>query len=362
MKAKTKQNIKTGFRSLISNDAVMETAKNTHWWTAVIVGIVAAFLPIIPITVSASQQYGASFLSGYTQNMETYLTKAAMDLNAAGVDFVVADSRLEYRDNDVVQLTNEDGYDLVYEYVSDRDGIHQIEFQVYYTWLSDSKKETKNIYTLIADVIENADNTYVVGTTNPKDIENDSEETEYYLPSYILLSKYGIHARIMKPDSTEAFATPTSFGDWKHTKEGTKLIEDSLIVKDKEDNPIPQLLEDSNYTQGVLNNWKQYFNESFITMRDSNVMSSTLVYYGVYLLMILFMGLMLFLLTRGKRNIFNYLKFGICLKMSAWSTITPAILGLILGFALPGLVMYYFIVLFGIRVMWMSMKQLRPQY
>ena len=61
MKAKTKQNIKTGFRSLISNDAVMETAKNTHWWTAVIVGIVAAFLPIIPITVSASQQYGASF-------------------------------------------------------------------------------------------------------------------------------------------------------------------------------------------------------------------------------------------------------------------------------------------------------------
>ena len=166
----------------------------------------------------------------------------------------------------------------------------------------------------------------------------------------------------MRPNSTVAYSVPTAFGDWKHTEEGTKLIKHSLTVFGEDGEAINPSISNAEFTNGVLDNWKTYFDESYISTRDTNVTYSLLIYYGIYLLMLLFMGLMVFLLTRGKRNIFNYLKFGICLKMAAWSSITPAVLALILGFVLPAYAIMYFIVLLGIRVMWMSMKQLRPQY
>ena len=72
------------------------------------------------------------------------------------------------------------------------------------------------------------------------------------------------------------------------------------------------------------------------------------------------MGLMVFLLTRGKKNIFRVYTFGDCQKISAWSMVSPALLGMILGFFIQDYAMMFFIILLGVRVMWLSMKQLRP--
>lgn len=365
MKAKTRENVINGFKSLYSNDAVMETAKNTPWWLAVIIAVVATFIPVIPITVSAANQYGASFLAKYTENIETYLAQMGSVLHADNKEFTVKNDRLYYYDDGLEQKQEDLGANvLVYSYEATREGKTQIDFQLFYTFASNVKKEEVNISTIIADYIENDELSYAVGTTTQKkDIPAEEQDSkEYYFPTYILLSKYGMHAVIKRPNSTENYSTMSAFGDWKHTAEGTKLIENSLTVLDSEGLAIPFSLTDTDYTRGVLNNWKVYFNESYITTRDLNVTYSLLIYYGIYLLMVIFMGLMVFLLTRGKRNIFNYLKFGVCLKMSAWSTISPAVLALILGFILPSYAIMYFIILLGIRVMWMSMKQLRPQY
>lgn len=368
MKAKTKENLINGFKSLYSNDAVMESAKNTPWWIAVIIAVVATFIPVIPITVAASNQYGSSFLSKYTENMETYLTQAGLDLKTAENEFIVSNDRLAYEINGVDQeqaeLIPTSKLVDVYTYEATRDSKTQIDFKLFYTTAGNSKKDDINIATIVSDYIENADFSYAVGTTTQKkDILPEEQESHtYYYPSYILLSKYGIHAKIMRPNSTIAYSVPTGFGDWKNTEEGTKLIENSLAVFDEDGIVVTPSINNQEYTKGVLDNWKVYFDESYISTRDTNVTYSLLIYYGIYLLMLLFMGLMVFLLTRGKRNIFNYLKFGICLKMAAWSSITPAVLALILGFVLPAYAIMYFIVLLGIRVMWMSMKQLRPQY
>jgi maltodextrin utilization protein YvdJ len=72
------------------------------------------------------------------------------------------------------------------------------------------------------------------------------------------------------------------------------------------------------------------------------------------------MGLMIFLLTRGKKNIFHIYTFGDCEKIAAWSMVSPALLSLILGFIFTDYAMMFFIILLGLRVMWLSMKQLRP--
>ncbi|MCR4880242.1 MAG: hypothetical protein K5906_04740, partial [Bacilli bacterium] len=76
----------------------------------------------------------------------------------------------------------------------------------------------------------------------------------------------------------------------------------------------------------------------------------------------LFLGLLMFLLTRGKRNFNNYLKWYQCMCISAWAAFTPGLLGLIFGFLMPAYAIMFFILFMGVRVMWLSMKQLSPTY
>ncbi|MDD7715503.1 MAG: hypothetical protein PUJ84_06330, partial [Mollicutes bacterium] len=80
------------------------------------------------------------------------------------------------------------------------------------------------------------------------------------------------------------------------------------------------------------------------------------VYVGLEFLF----GLVIFLMTRGKRNPFRIYTFWETQKMAYWASVSPAILSLIVGFLLPQFAMMGFIFLFGLRIMWMSMRSLRP--
>jgi hypothetical protein len=72
------------------------------------------------------------------------------------------------------------------------------------------------------------------------------------------------------------------------------------------------------------------------------------------------MGLMMFLLTRGKRNPNRNLNFWITTKIAAWICFTPAVLAMIVGFVWSAAAGIGFIVLMGLRTMWLSMRQLSP--
>ena len=89
---------------------------------------------------------------------------------------------------------------------------------------------------------------------------------------------------------------------------------------------------------------------------------TSLLFLGIYVGLVFVMGLLVFVLTRGKNNMFNYLTFIDTQKIVWWACLTPAILAMILGFILTNFAQMMFIVLLGLRVMWISMKQLRPQY
>ena len=72
------------------------------------------------------------------------------------------------------------------------------------------------------------------------------------------------------------------------------------------------------------------------------------------------MGLLMFLLTRGKNNPNRGLTFWITCKISAWIDFTPGLLAMILGFIWPAAAGLGYIVLIGLRTMWLSMRQLNP--
>ena len=72
------------------------------------------------------------------------------------------------------------------------------------------------------------------------------------------------------------------------------------------------------------------------------------------------MGFLMWLLTRGKNNPNNYFTPWLTQKVEARLALAPGILTMILGFFLPQYVPIGFIVTLGLRVMWISMKELRP--
>jgi hypothetical protein len=73
------------------------------------------------------------------------------------------------------------------------------------------------------------------------------------------------------------------------------------------------------------------------------------------------MGFLMWILTRGKNNPNNYFTPWLTQKVEARLALSPAIITLIAGFFLVNQAPLIFILTLGLRVMWISMKELRPQ-
>ena len=67
-------------------------------------------------------------------------------------------------------------------------------------------------------------------------------------------------------------------------------------------------------------------------------------------------------MTRGKSNPNRSIKFYQCLLIAFYAALTPALITLILGFVISSMAIMVYVMVFGFRVMWMTMRSLRPQY
>lgn len=371
-----KQNslVKTFFKGLINNEAVMSGSKQSKWWVSLIIAVVSAFIPVIPIMVSTGNSYGASFLNDKTNGFDMHLASAVNALDALGDEFKVDENhQLIWYENNVKKETNPTPKTPLYEYVSEYrkevkhedesitvETFHQVELQVFYS--SDPVNDKNADFTVqkLLSWLEGEEHTYVCDTTDIYTPVEGEDAPFTYIPSYLILYKDGIYTNIKGPNSTKSVAYTSFTSDWKHTKPGTELISSTIDVAE-DDTTLARDVKNPEYCKGVLNNWKVYYNQAYQTQKSFNLGFSTLIYFGIYVVLIFFMGLMLFLLTRGKRNMFSYLTFFDTQKMAWWESAAPAILSLILGFFISQYAMMMFIVFLGMRTMWMSMRQLRPQ-
>lgn len=368
MKPKAKFVLLTFLKSLISNDAAIEGAKKAPWWMALILGVASIALPLIPTAVSIGNQKGSDYLTNYIGGNEVALTDVALKAKADNVEFrVEGDLCSYYKDNAKTFVSHEDASTPVYTYMSERHETvyveevktedtnitKEVEFMLFYT------SESDKINDLIKDI--ETKHTYVLGKdtliSQQDYVDLADENTRYYLPSYVIIHETGIYVLLTQQSSTTKYGATSYVTDWKNTADGD-LITRILSVEGVEE--ADAKITNRNYVSAVYGNFKGVVNEAFITSRNQNLLRSTLIFAGVYAALILLMGLMTFLLTRGKNNPFNYLNYGITLKVACWASLSPAILGMALGFWLTKYAPYIFIILIGLRIMWISLKQFRP--
>ena len=349
MKPKTKKFLSNFFLGLLSNDQAIEGSKSNPWWVALIIALFATVIPVIPITVSQSKTYGASFLSANTYRFDQNISDATVTLLSENKEFKVENKQLSYYlDGAVVPTNSESDVTPLFQHLNTT--THQYELSVYYT-----KREKKDLTNFINEISAKV---YKLGTT---EIAEEGFEGDKYSPSFVVLAVTSIYTRLNQDDSTTVGNnTYTAFAsDWKHFAEGFELLKGAL----PEEKTAAQVdLSKSEDVQAIFKNWKTYYNKAYLSQKTYNTWMTSLLFWGIYVGLVFVLGLLVFLLTRGKNNMFNYLTFMDTQKITWWASLSPALLAMIFGFIFTNFAQMMFIVLIGMRVMWISMKQLRPQY
>lgn len=357
MKDTTKTTLKNVFASLIKNDSAIEGAKTAPWWIGVILFVIGTFLPVIPIMVNTSKTYGASYISSYVYGYEQGLATCGVQLKTEKYSFNVENKNLVMKIDGVAQTkTYEEVNGVIADetpiarYETNIKGVKQYAFEMYYSDRPYSGS-TKSITSLIK-LIESKQ--YVVGTEEIYNSEVHDKKTTKYTPSYLILYKTGMYSKIYKNNTTTVSTATYSGLDWKNAK-FDELLDCLLTVEGVEQN-----LLDINYVNGVLNNLKKVSNDAYINQKNYNFWFQSGLYYGIYLILGFFMGFMMWLLTRGKNNPNRNLSIFVAFEISWWITFTPGLLAMILGFMWSAAAGLAYIVLIGLRTMWLSMRSLNP--
>jgi hypothetical protein len=345
MSQKTKDNLKLGFSSIISNGACVELGRNKPWYGAVLVGLLSLILAVIPIGVTRAWVHaGDSMFTTPTYEYETGLVQFESALKDKNVSIVV--------DSDTKTLSSTNFHNLDadtdhtwYRYVNT--DTKTTMFEVFYTQATDADFSTfcTNVYNL-----KNPYTGVASGRT---------------LCSYLVL---GQKAYVGYKYANNATASSGYKGAVSGQYDRTPSFKfEDLINKDTHGKDYDLKLADVNatnydkYQAEIIATYKQFFNEGYETLKITAAWSWTGIMAGVYAAFIIFMGLMIFLMTRGKNNPYKIYTFWETQKMSYWAAFTPAALACGLGFAFSTYALFIFILFYGMRIMWMSMKTLRPE-
>lgn len=361
MNPKAKFTLVSAVKGVISNQAVIDGSKESPWWVAAIFLVFSVIIPLIPGFVKISNSRGGSFISTYNYGFDTALTAVAHDMKEAGDDFYNEKGILHYYRNGSEYTegweTPDDEYienaSQTMNYVDSN--TNQYSLRVFFWSGLGSNKLSKYVNAV-------AKQKYKLGTRelpNPSDVDQ-----KYYIPNILIITPKTMAIALYKNNGTKQVATSLGGLDWTNFSKKYGLIE--YLLKDGEDdfNTLTKSQYINQYRGKTMKRMVKVLDNTYLNQKTRTLWSNTGIYAGIYAGIIAFLGLMIFILTRGKNNPFKYLNVWHCQKIAWWAGFTPALLGMILAFIFSGNMIgqMAFILLISLRVMWLSMKQLRPVY
>lgn len=349
MKERTKEVLRDGFGVLVNNAAAIRGAKNGPLWLTIVFFVLSLFLPVLPIFIAQINVNGSTFLNRYTYGLERTITAMAIDLkDNRNVEFDLGvDHILSIKENNAT--IDYKAYGQTQPFATyENTATKQYDFMLYVSDVM-TAAEKKIVNTAIAA------KTYKIGT---KELLNEKEGI--YTPNYMVIFPDSFYMVIYGNKTTKVL-TSSYTGDFKTMKATTTGLKELLTVTDKDGNAVAQNILDDNYTDGVLKNFKKVLDKSYESSKVVNVWGTSGIYLAIFFGLSVVMGFLMWILTRGKNNPNNYFTPWLTQKVEARLALSPAIITLIAGFFLTNQAPLIFILTLGLRVMWISMKELRPQ-
>ena len=350
------KNFKLIMKSLINNDACIEGGRTKKWYFALIFVVLSLVLAILPIMVTSLQAQGSDFTNlTYLYNYDNAIVAFSDHLEDNNLSMVVsedANGRFLNVDSEAWDNVQSGPKNIFKQYVH-LNNDDEIDFEVYYT--SAVGEEFVNYYTLVSE-----NKSPLNGL--PRDLDATARSI-----SYLIFGRERMVGQLFQPGNTTALSGVS--GDYLNLELGldlktlaTVVLNDITYVTSHDDkfSEVGGALLAEQYRKAVISKWNVVYDDIYYNTKMTTARDSTLIMLGVDALLIFFMGLMIFILTRGKRNPFRIYTFWETQKISYWASFTPSLLALIFGFIFTEYAVMIFVMLIGVRIMWMSMKSLKP--
>lgn len=349
-------------RTLWRNDSVVEVATTTKWWWSIIIFVLSLVISVLPATISQAQAQGSNFVGATNVNysdpfyngLYAYLTDESEDKN------IIFDKTT----NTLSASSNEGGfYDDTYTLSDGITRVYKPLFTYKRSYVEGTVTTTNNYLDIYVVKGENVDLNQVLtniqgSNSNYADGNTNNQELKYSRTTpFILFTHNTFYAA-----NYSANGTTTLSGNYNHMAEYFNIQSNSYNFKDdilKSGVTLGGNIHD--VQQAVFNNFLKWCDSTYIDPRTQSTWITFGIYCGVNGSIMLLMGIIIWLMTRGKNNPNNKTKIWEAYSMGFWAAGSPALLSL-LGFLMPQLGMMLFIMLYAFRIMFLSMKQLRPVY
>ena len=350
----TKDRLKTGFLTLINNDACVKASRE---WKGVL-NIIPIFFAIVAVILA--------ILPSFVTQMNIQGSTAVYTAPVAGFDVGLASftHALKYDADGNARAENQ----LVHVEIDDAGNLKTTNLNQIYAkldgnevkWFADI--DTANTFPAF-EVFFNAgfateidDETFfnrLAEGRNPETgiiryYDTTGAEVKEPLASYVAFGKTSV---VFRKDIASR---------------GTSCVYDKLHNYDLL-SLTPKAADGSDlaygsytYREKIAENWKVFINNAYEPLKISGAWQFTGIIAAIDAGMIILFAITLFIMTRGKRNPFRIVTYWETMKMSMFASLTPALLSLALGFWLTQWSYLIFMFTFGLRMMWMSMKSLRP--
>lgn len=344
------KNFKLILRSLINNQACVEGGRSKPWYFAVIMFFFSMIISIVPTFVHTINRNGADFINTQTiYNYDLGLQRFSEELYKSNFDIVVSDSESGH------YLTiSQETWDNKYT-ATNENGLHC--FRSTYEVIVNNEKKTLTaleVYYLDGTITQQ----YLDMITQYKHTVDEKEVTEYRKTSFLVFSRYTYQGSIFISSSNTSKGV--FYGDYKTFEVGYNF-KNLAVVGDLNPNTTFTPATLRTYSDGVLKNWKESFNIGYTQNKYTALWQTTLLMFGVNIALTVFMGIMLFILTRGKNNPYRIYTFWETQKIAYWAAPAPSVIGMAMGFLLASFSQVTFPLVMGLRVMWLSMRTLRPE-
>lgn len=341
MNPETKHKILTGLKTLINNDACVEAGRFYNPFLAVGLAILSVILAVIPTFVSNINIHPSSSILGTSSyNLENQLADFENAMTENLVHLRVDENGNLQSENfsaltDASPVYEEDGTTPIlnsYRHVNTAHG--RDDFYAF----------------LLAD--DALVNDFIASHSIAKGVRTAEEgrEGETY--------SYGVNTIVF---------SPTRFTLYTYARLSTTRANGSFVIYSLEDMKGIDLATahgNSSYTENptqyiaeVRAAWQFLLEKGYTPTRIRTAWANTGIFAGIDTGVILLMGLLLFIITRGKKNPYRIFSLWATEKTAYWAAPAPGILALGLGFLLQNIIgVYSFIFLYGLRMMWMTMK------
>lgn len=350
------KNFKLVLKSLINNEACVTGGRKLPWYFAVIMLFVSMIICLVPTFVNTANKNGADFVNTYANGYDVATMRFAEDIQDKGADMSV---HLEQGEKilrfSYAGKSGAEAWAMAYPEVNSfghhcykhLNAENNVDFEIYYidgTLTQDYLNEIAQVKNIKEDGSVN-----IVRRTN----------------NYFIFARNTLMGALYRANNGSV--SGTLYGDYKHVEEGFGInslalvyVNGQILTKETRTNPQFEGAYGA-YTRGVWQNWKAFFNTTYLTNKYTAMWQTTLIMFGINLGIVVFMGLMVYLLTRGKMNPFRIYTIWDTQKIVYWAAPAPAVLSLAFGFMIASFAQIAFPLLIGMRLMWLSMKTLRPE-